>query len=195
MIQSIAVYCGSSSGYDADFMRLGFRLGGFLAKQNIRIIYGGARVGLMGALADGALEAGGKVIGVMPRFLDYKELVHQNLDELIWTEDMHERKHRMLSLADGVIALPGGFGTMEEMFEVLTWGQLGLHGKPVALLNHKGYYDHLLAFLDNSVKTGFLKQGNRDQLLVGNSPEEVLAAMTLYQAPNITKWIDIKPGT
>lgn len=188
-IQTIAIFCGSSSGNNPAYAEAAYNLGQILAMQNIGIVYGGANVGLMGMVAEGALQSNGRVIGVLPRFLESKELAHKNLSELHLVETMHERKMMMNRLSDGVIALPGGFGTLEELFEILTWGQLGLHSKPIALLNVAGFYDTLLAFLDTMTETGLVKAENRAMLLVGNSSEEVLQQMTHYTPNPVQKWI------
>ena len=156
IIKSICVYCGSSSGADPDFAKHAGVLGRLLADKDLCLIYGGARVGLMGAVANAALNAGGKVTGVMPDFLVRKEVAHQALTELKIVKSMHERKTIMAELADAFIALPGGLGTLEELFEVLTWAQLRLHSKPCGLLNTNSYFDHLITFLDHSVSQGLL---------------------------------------
>ncbi|TRW25719.1 TIGR00730 family Rossman fold protein [Flavobacterium zepuense] len=189
-MKRIAVFCGSSFGTDKLFEEQAYLLGKTLAKRNMGIVYGGANVGLMGALADGALQNGGEVIGVLPHFLRDKEIAHQGLNELILVESMHERKTKMNDLCDGVIALPGGFGTFEEFFEMLTWGQLGLHKKPMALLNIDGFYDALLQMADIMVSKGFLKEINRQMLLSGNTIDDVLQKMDNYQAPETGKWIN-----
>ncbi len=188
-INSIAVFCGSSMGTQDIYRETAYNLGQALAANNIGLVYGGANVGLMGAVADGTLQAGGKVMGVLPRFLQRKELAHERLSELHLVETMHERKLMMNNLSDGIIALPGGFGTLEELFEMLTWGQLGLHTKPVAILNVDGFYDTLLRFMETMTKQGFLKEANRAMLLVGATPNEVLHKMQDYTPPAVTKWI------
>ncbi len=147
-MKRIVVFCGSSGGHDPVFAAQAFRVGQYLAEHGIELVYGGAKVGLMGAVADGTLQAGGRVTGVLPRFLRTKEVAHEHLSELMLVDTMHERKLKMHELSDGVIAMPGGYGTLEELFEMLTWGQLGLHAKPVGLLNTDGFYDHLLAMAD-----------------------------------------------
>jgi uncharacterized protein (TIGR00730 family) len=192
-MKRIAVYCGSSSGTGANFTAQATLLGQTLAKRDIGLVYGGANVGLMGAVADGVLEAGGKVIGVLPDFLRSKEIAHGGLTELILVESMHERKTKMNELCDGVIALPGGFGTMEEFFEMLTWAQLGLHQKPVALLNIDHFYDALLTFVQTMVDKGFLKEINRTMLLVSHDINDLLDKMDNYVAPAVGKWIST-PG-
>lgn len=184
------VFCGSSSGSKAYFKSEAYRLGQTMANHKIGVVYGGAKVGLMGAVADGAIENGGKVIGVLPAFLQNVELEHTQLTELIIVESMHERKAKMDELSDGVIAMPGGYGTLEEFFEMLTWAQLGLHKKPVALLNIDGFYEPLLQMADTMVKSGFLKQENRDMIVVSDDIETLLELMRNYQAPKVVKWID-----
>ena len=188
-MKRIAIFCGSSFGTDKLFEDQAYLLGKTLAERNTGIVYGGANVGLMGAVANGALQNGGEVIGVLPHFLREKEIAHQGLTQLILVDSMHERKTKMNDLCDGVIALPGGFGTFEEFFEMLTWGQLGLHKKPMALLNIDGFYDALLQMADTMVSKGFLKDINRQMLLSGNAIEEVLEKMENYQAPEAGKWI------
>jgi len=188
-MKSITVYCGSSAGTDPIYINEAFRLGVYLAEEGIELIYGGAKVGLMGAVADGALSAKGQVTGVIPGFLKTSELAHEGLTRQIEVETMHERKLKMNELADGIIALPGGFGTMEEYFEMLTWGQLGLHKKPVGLLNTNGFYDSLIRMADEMVSAGFLKPGNRDLMLSGTEIAGLISSMKHYEPPLITKWI------
>jgi len=186
----ITVFCGSSAGSDGTLMEQATLLGQTLAKQNIQVVYGGSNVGLMRAVADGALKAGGTVIGVLPDFLRAKEVAHLGLTELIVVESMHERKMKMNELCDGVIALPGGFGTLEELFEMLTWAQLGLHKKPIAILNTNGFYDALLVLLNNMVDNGFLKAVNKEMLLVSSDIEDLIYQMKNYVAPTVEKWIN-----
>ena len=188
-MKSIAIFCGSSNGSEEVYRSQAVLLGETLAQRNIRIVYGGAKVGLMGAVADAALNAGGNVGGVLPHFLRTKEIKHERLSELIMVESMHERKTKMHELSDGFIALPGGFGTLEELFEILTWAQLGLHKKPVGLLNVNGFYDSLQRLLDTMVAKGFLKEINYSMLLIGNDISELLEKMNQYQAPAVGKWI------
>lgn len=188
-MKSITVFCGSSFGSDEIYKEQAILLGQTLAKQNIQLIYGGANVGLMGAVADGVLLEGGKAIGVLPHFLQSKEIAHQDLTELILVETMHERKTKMNDLCDGVIVLPGGYGTLEEFFEMITWAQLGLHKKPVAILNINGFYDDLIKLVQNMVDKGFLKQINQEMLLVSDSIDELLEKMKNYRAPSVGKWI------
>lgn len=189
-MQSVTVFCGSSMGADPQYAQIAYDLGAYLAQQGIDLVYGGAQVGLMGRVADGALELGGRVIGVIPQFLETKEIKHHQLTELIIVKSMHDRKSKMNDLCDGVIALPGGFGTLEELFEVLTWAQLGLHQKPIGLLNVGSYYTHLIQLLQTMVTQGFLKQINMDMLLVDDAYSQLLDRMQQYQAPDVPKWIN-----
>lgn len=188
-MKRVTVFCGSSIGTDDSYKTQATLLGQTLAKHNIELVYGGANVGLMGAVADGVLSKGGKVIGVLPKVLKTKEIAHENLTELILVDTMHERKTIMHELCDGVIALPGGFGTLEEFFEMLTWGQLGLHQKPIAILNIEGFYDLLNEFVQTMVDKGFLKELNQQMLLVSDNIEELLEKMENYKAPMVGKWI------
>ena len=188
-MKSITVFCGSSLGTDEAFKKEAILLGETLAKQNIGLVYGGAKVGVMGAVADGVLQAGGNVIGVIPQFLRTKEVAHDNLTELIMVKTMHERKTKMYELSNGIIALPGGFGTMEELFEMLTWAQLGLHQKPIGLLNTNGFYNDLIRLIENMVNKGFLKQINLEMLIVSDSVNDLLIKMKNYKAPEVQKWI------
>jgi len=186
----VSVFCGSSLGIDEVYKSQATLLGQTLAKRNIGLVYGGTKVGLMGAVADGILRNGGKVIGVLPNFLKSKEIAHEHLTELILVESMHERKAKMNELCDGVIALPGGLGTLEEFFEMLTWGQLGLHKKPIAILNIDGFYDPLNTLLQTMVDKGFLKEINKQMLLISDNIDELLDKMKNYIAPAVEKWID-----
>ncbi|MEC4115121.1 LOG family protein [Myroides pelagicus] len=183
------VFCGSSSGIDKEFSDQAYALGKELASQQIGVVYGGAKVGLMGAVADGCLHHGGDVIGVLPRFLQDVELGHTGLTALILVDTMHERKAKMDELSEGIIALPGGYGTLEEFFEMLTWAQLGIHKKPVALLNIDGFYEPLLQMIENMITKGFLKQVNRDMIVVADTVGELLSLMSSYEAPKEGKWI------
>jgi uncharacterized protein (TIGR00730 family) len=191
-MKRITVFCGSSFGNDKIYSQQAAELGRKLAQKGIELVYGGANVGLMGAVADGVLSEGGKVIGVLPHFLQSKEIAHEGLTELILVESMHERKTKLNELSDGVIALPGGFGTLEEFFEMLTWAQLGLHKKPIAVLNIDGFFDPLLTLVQVMVDKGFLKQVNQEMLLVSSDHEELLVKMSEYTAPEVGKWISKK---
>ena len=188
-MKTIAIFCGSSKGSDRIYEEQAYLLGKVLAESGIGLVYGGAKVGLMGAVADGALKHGGQVIGVLPYFLQKKEIVHERLSELILVETMHERKMKMNQLSDAFIALPGGFGTLEEFFEVLTWGQLGLHQKPMGLLNTNGFYDELIALAQQMVDKGFLKEINQQMLLWDTDISNLLDKMRNYQPPVTGKWI------
>ncbi|MFD1602455.1 TIGR00730 family Rossman fold protein [Flavobacterium artemisiae] len=191
-MKRITVFCASSFGTDKIYEEQAVLVGKTLAEQNIELVYGGANVGLMGAVADGALQAGGKVIGVLPDFLRSKEIAHLGLTELILVESMHERKTKMSDLCDGVIALPGGFGTLEELFEMLTWAQLGLHKKPIAILNINGFYDALITLLETMTEKGLLKEVNQKMLLVSDNIDDLLYQMKNYTAPTVGKWIEKK---
>lgn len=188
-MKRITVFCGSSMGNQSVFKNTAEALGKTFVNRNLELIYGGARVGIMGVIADAVLGVGGKAIGVLPVFLQQKELSHEGLTELILVNTMHERKATMNELCDGVLALPGGFGTLEELFEMLTWGQLGLHKKPVGILNIDGFYDPLIALIQTMVDKGFLKPSNRDMLLVDNNIEALLDKMQNYKAPEVAKWL------
>lgn len=178
MMRSICVFCGSSSGASASYAAAARALAACAAAQRIQIVYGGASVGIMGVLADATLAAGGRVIGVIPRALVYREIAHTGLTELQVVESMHERKARMAELADAFVALPGGLGTLEELFEIWTWGMLGLHDKPYGLLDVDGYYQPLIRFLDHARDEGFVRPSQRDRLLVDTDAERLLAALT-----------------
>lgn len=188
-IQSLSIFCGSSAGNDDAFYNDAIALGKYLAGRQITIVYGGAKVGLMGAVADGAISANGQVIGVIPDFIKNKEIAHEGLTQLIEVKSMHERKTIMHEKSDGAIILPGGFGTLDEMFELLTWGQLGLHTKPIGILNTSGYYDDLMRFLDSMVSKNLLRMSNREMILVSNQIEDLLEQMLHYEAPLKAKWI------
>lgn len=176
-IQNICVYLGSKFGLGEGYRREAEAMGSTIARLGMGLVYGGGNVGLMGVVAGAALAAGGRVIGVIPRALQEKELAHGKLHELIVAADMHERKALMARRADAFVALPGGYGTLEELFEVLAWLQLGFHDKPVGLLNTDGYFDHLIAFLDEAVERQFLKPAHRELLRVETNPESLLRAL------------------
>lgn len=188
-LRRICVYCGSSSGRDPAYISAARELGTVLLQHDMSLVYGGACVGLMGAVADTVLDGGGEVIGVMPQSLVDKEVAHQGLSELRVVDSMHERKALMAELSDGFIALPGGLGTLEEIFEVLTWAQLGFHHKPCGLLNVQGYYDGLRDFLNRASDDRFVRPEHRDLLLVEQEPEAMLSAMLVYEPLLLDKWI------
>ena len=190
-MKRICVFCGSSSGARATYREAAVQTGRAIADGGLELVYGGGNIGLMGAVADAALEAGGKVIGIIPDGLLRREVGHLNLTELHIVDSMHERKAMMADLSDGFIALPGGYGTFEEFFEVVTWAQLGMHRKPCCLLNVEGYYDPMLAMIDRANEDKFLRPQHRKLVLVGKSIEDLLEQMNRYTAPqSIDKWID-----
>ena len=188
-INSVCVYCGSNSGRLEDYTSLAVLLADSLVNRNIKLVYGGASVGIMGRVADHVLKLGGEVIGVIPKALAHKEIVHSQLTELHITSSMHDRKMRMAELADGFIALPGGIGTLEELFEIWTWAQLGFHNKPCGLLNVAGYYDALIQFLDHVLAEQFVRQEHRDLLMVEQQPDVLLERYMAYQPPALKSWV------
>lgn len=186
---SIVVFCGSSEGVNPNYAQQAYSLGKTLAEEEITLVYGGAKIGVMGAVAEGALNSGGSVIGVIPDFLKMREVFHINLTELIVTQNMHERKLKMHELSDGIIMLPGGYGTLEEFFEMLTWAQLGLHQYPIGVLNTHGFYTELLQMLSKMVDQGFVKKENYDMILVDETIEGLLGQMKNYKPLAVPKWI------
>ena len=188
-LTSVAVFCGSSSGNDPEIIKQAYILGETFANQEITLVYGAAKIGVMGRVAEGALDHNGKVIGVIPEFLKMKEVVHLGLTELIITENMHQRKLKIHELSDGFIALPGGFGTFEELFEIITWSQLGLHQKPIGLLNINGFYDHLICMLKTMVTKGLLKPENHELLIVDQNIESLLYKMVHFKPRLVPKWL------
>ena len=188
-IERVCVYCGANRGRDPAYARAAQAMGTTLARRGIGLVTGGGRVGLMGVIADAALAAGGQVVGVIPEALMNKELAHTGLSELVVTPSMHERKARMAELADGFVALPGGLGTYEELFEIWTWAQLGWHRKPCGLLNAAGFYDQLVAFLDGASDAQFRKPEHRAMLVVDTDPDRLLDRFSAYEAPTVAKWI------
>lgn len=193
-IRRVCVFLGSNPGNRPEYAEATRALGRELAKQGIDVVYGGSGVGLMGRLADAALEAGGKVIGVIPEKLVAKEIAHTGLSELHVVSSMHERKAKMAELADAFIALPGGIGTLEEFFEVLTWNQLGYHAKPCGLLDVAGYYSRLSDFLDHVTEEGFVFAPHRGMVLADESPAGLLDQFRGYVPPEVEKWIEKKKG-
>lgn len=189
-MQRVLVFCGSSPGRLPAYVQAAAELGTELAARGIGVVYGGASIGVMGALADAAVTAGGEVIGVIPRLLAEREVAHGGVREMRIVETMHERKALMESLADGIIALPGGFGTLDELFEIVTWAQLGIHDKPVGLLDVAGYWDQLLAFVDHMVNERFVRPEHREILMVSDSATELLERMGRYRPPGLDKWLD-----
>ena len=191
-MKRICVFIGSSIGKQTNYILQTKQLAKELVKRDIELVYGGAKVGLMGILADTVLELGGHVIGVIPKGLTHKEIVNDDLNQLKIVSSMHERKEKMSLLASGFIALPGGIGTLEEISEILTWAQLGIHNKPCGLLNTSGYYKHFIAQLDNMVKEGFLKEIHRSLLIENNDIVQLLDSLENYQKPNFKTWLTKK---
>ncbi len=189
-MRSVAVFTGANSGADEVFTSAAEALGAELARRQCALVYGGGRVGLMGAIADAVLNHGGKVIGVIPGFLSREEVAHPGLSEMHVVGGMHERKAKFEALCDGFIAMPGGFGTLDELFEALTWAQLGLHTKPLGLLNVTGYFDKLMAFVDQQVACGFVRPAHRDMLLIDTDPASLLNNMATAEPVKLPKWLD-----
>ncbi|HCE38481.1 LOG family protein [Alloalcanivorax profundimaris] len=188
-MRSVCVYCGSSPGRRGVYAEAARGLARELVKRDLGLVYGGASVGIMGVVADAVLDAGGRVTGVIPEALQEKELAHPGLTELHVTPSMHERKTRMAALSDGFIAMPGGVGTLEELFEIWTWGQLGWHDNPCALLNVDGFYDGLTHFLDHATGEAFLRPAHREMLIVESDPARLLDRMAEYQKPEAKTWV------
>ena len=189
-MKSISVFCGSSEGNDNYIIDQSYSLGVEFAKNDITLVYGAARIGVMGQVAKGVIDNNGKTIGVIPEFLKLKEVYHRNLSELIVTENMHQRKVIMYEKSDGFIILPGGFGTMDEFFEITTWGQLGLHSKPIGILNLNGFYDDLIALAYTMIKKGFLKQSNFEAVVIDTTIKGLLDKMNNYKALSFPKWLN-----
>lgn len=176
-MKSICIYCGSRQGKTPDLMPMAFKVGEHIALAGHTVVYGGANVGLMGQVADGALSKGGRVLGVIPQLIFDFEVAHEGITELYQVDNMHQRKLKMMEFSDAFIALPGGFGTMDELNEIITWRQIKLHDKPIAILNHNGYYNHYLEFLKASVKSELISQEHIDMLIIGNTIEQILAQL------------------
>ncbi|RDJ23005.1 TIGR00730 family Rossman fold protein [Bosea caraganae] len=189
-MKSVCVFCGSNPGNDPVYAAGATAMGVEIAKRGLTLVYGGGAVGLMGIVANAALAAGGRVHGIIPRALREKEIGHNGLSELEVVDTMHTRKARMAELSDGFIAMPGGIGTFEELFEVWTWGQLGIHTKPLAFLNIAGFYDPLASFLDNTVEAGFLKQNHRAMAITDTEPATLLDRMEQYVPSAAFKWVE-----
>lgn len=188
-MKRICVYCGSSPGRRVEYREAAVKLGHELASRGLGLVYGGASVGVMGAVADAVLERGGSVIGVIPHALATKEVAHHGLDELFIVNSMHDRKAKMAELSGGFIALPGGWGTIEELFEMLTWAQLGFHEKPCGLLNVENYYGSLFTFLEEAIEQQFVKPEHRPMLMMESHPATLLDRFENYRAPRVRKWI------
>lgn len=191
-IKQLCVFCGSSPAKRSEYNKAASELGRKLVEHNIQLIYGGGNVGLMGVIADTVMSSGGEVIGVIPEFIAEKEVAHNKLTELHIVQSMHERKALMSELSDGFIAMPGGIGTFEELFEVLTWQQLGIQSKPCALLNTCNYFEYLIKQLDHAVDEKFLKPIHRDMLIVGSRPDQLLKMMMSYRHSHTDKWMGKK---
>ncbi|HBL80109.1 MAG TPA: TIGR00730 family Rossman fold protein [Aequorivita sp.] len=189
-LDKICVFCGSSDGNDLAITDAAVKLGEIFAERNITLVYGAAKIGVMGTIAKSVLDNNGKVIGIIPNFLKKKEVVHLGLTELITTENMHERKLKMHEQSDGFIALPGGMGTLEELFEIITWLQLGLHQKPIGLLNINGFYNDLIKMLETMVRKGFLSIDNYNLLLVDSDINRLLKKMEEFKRPDVPKWLN-----
>jgi uncharacterized protein (TIGR00730 family) len=189
-MKRICVFCGSSSGASPAYLETATRLGEIIAARGIGLVYGGARCGLMGAVANAAIGNGGEVVGVIPEALIEKEIAHVGVSDLRIVGSMHERKMLMSDLADAFIAMPGGMGTMEEFCEVLTWAQLGLHKKPCGLLNVEGYYHHLISFFDHAVAERFVKPEHRSLIVIDEEPQRLIERLESYEMPAVSKWID-----
>jgi uncharacterized protein (TIGR00730 family) len=189
MMRRVCVYAGSTLGSDPTYVDAAKALAGLLAERGIGLVYGGSKIGLMGVLADTALAAGGEVIGVMPQALVDREIGHQGLTELRIVDSMHDRKALMADLSDAFVAVPGGIGTLEELIEVYTWSQLGIHSKACGVLNVRGYYDALAAFLDHAVEEGFLRPQQRAVLIVAVAPAELLDRLAASEPPPVRKWL------
>jgi len=188
-LRSLCVFCGSNVGFKPEYAMAARRLGSILALHGVRLVYGGGRVGLMGALADAALAAGGDVVGVIPEALRTKEVAHDGLPDLRVVASMHERKALMAELSDAFVALPGGYGTLDELFEVVTWSQLGIHRKPIVLMDTAGYFGPLIGMLDHGVDEGFLRREHRALIVTASSPEEVVDRLQTARPPEVSKWL------
>ncbi|MBK8149668.1 MAG: TIGR00730 family Rossman fold protein [Acidobacteria bacterium] len=188
-MKSITVFCGSNSGFRSEYAEAAKRLGNLFVSDGIRLVYGGGKVGLMGVIADEVMRGGGTVVGIIPDSLERKEVGHREVTELLVVDSMHERKAKMAEFADGFIAMPGGIGTFEEFFEILTWAQLGFHNKPCGILNIAGYYDGLLALCDNAVTEGFLRREHRQLIIEDSDPELLLSKMKEFEPTHLEKWL------
>lgn len=192
-LRSICVFCGASIGTNPAYREAAVALGEAIARRGMTLVYGGGAVGLMGTVADAAMAAGGEVIGIIPESLMNAEIGHKGLSRLEVVDGMHARKARMAELSDAFIALPGGLGTLEELFEVWTWGQLGYHAKPLGLLDVNGFYEKLGGFLDHIVEEGFVRPAHRAMLLLAQQADQLLDAMAHFESPVVPKWVDKQP--
>lgn len=189
-MKKVAVFCGSSIGFNEIYRNEAIKLGNHFIENNISLVYGGGKIGMMGVLADTMIEKNGEVIGVIPGLLRHEEVAHTNITEMIVTKTMSKRKMKISKLVDGYIALPGGFGTLDEIFEALTLGQLGIETKPVGILNTNGFFNHLILQLDVMVTEGYLKQSNKEMLIISENVEDLIAQMFDYKAPDMSKVIN-----
>jgi uncharacterized protein (TIGR00730 family) len=191
LMQSLGVFCGSSMGSDMSYRTHAVRLAELMVQQQIELVYGGANIGLMKVLANTILDNGGRVTGVMPDFLVNKEIVHENLTKLHIVNSMHERKAMIAKLSDAFVAMPGGFGTLDELAEALTWYQLEIAAKPIAIFNVNGYFDHLIAFLDHCVKERFLRSEHRNNIIIDDNPEKLLFKLKSFKPIEVDgKWVE-----
>jgi uncharacterized protein (TIGR00730 family) len=188
-VRRICVFCGSNPGVDVRYGAAAAELGGLLVRRGQSLVYGGGSVGLMGIVADAVLAAGGEIVGVIPRMLATKELLHPGVSDMRQTADMHARKAMMAESSDAFIALPGGYGTLEEFFEIVTWAQLGIHAKPVGLLNVAGFYDPLVRMIDHAIAEGFIKVEHRDLIVVEERPDALLDRLDAHEMPAVRKWL------
>jgi len=188
-IRSVCVFCGSSSGFARTYQQAATDFGTLLGRESLQLVYGAGSVGLMGVVAEAVLATGGHVTGIIPEFLATRELLHPGLSEVVVTQDMHQRKARMAQRADAFVALPGGLGTFEELFEVLTWAQLGLHTKPIGLLNVAGYFTPVIEMIDRAIAEGFCRGEHRQLFVVDDEPQSLLNQLKTFRPPQVRKWI------
>ena len=188
-MKRLCIYCGSQTGEHPSYREAAEKLGRLLVERDLELVFGAGSIGLMGVVADAVLAAGGKVIGVIPKFLSAREILHQTMTETHVVETMHERKALMEELSDAFIAMPGGLGTFEELFEILTWSQLGLHRKNIGLLNVRNYFDPLLQQIDHAIAEGFVKEKNRDLFVVSDNPADLLDQLERHELPEVKRWM------
>ncbi len=189
-LRALCVFCGSSPMADASYLEAARHMGSAIAASGRRLVYGGSNIGLMAALASAAIEAGGEVVGVIPRHLEEKRIAHPGVTAMHVVSSMHERKATMADLSDGFIALPGGLGTLDELFEIWSWAQLGLHAKPIGLLNVKGFFEPLLGFIDRVVEERFMRREHRDAIVIASEPERLLDRMDRCRPVELSKWTE-----
>ncbi len=190
-IQSVCVYCGSAEGVNQEYLQSAYKMGQAIAHSGLRLVYGAGKTGLMGAVAEGVLQSGGQVTGVVPTHLNSPRLIHAGLSQLEVVENMHQRKARMSELADAFIAMPGGYGTFEELFETLTWAQIGLHAKPIGLLNTLGYFNPLIELVQHALSEGFIYTEHSTLLLSSDHPQQLIHLLQQFQVPeNLERWVN-----